>query len=300
VTANDPSAAGTPGLPERRVSLSQLVAYNMAAYRKVAGLSQQELGELLGGWSAASVSAAERSWDSRRVKRFDADELMQIASVLGVPLIALFLPPEDSGTAVRYVLGLESPEPGADEVDIADLLPYLLPSLGEDSPVMDAVRQHIIAAGYRLADETLDRARREVDDVLTIARREAEQLTGDARERAESLERDVQERYREAMGEVCRQREDMERRVDELRAFEREYRTRLQSLLEGGLRELWGDTYGSGTDRAIEEARKRWAEAGSLPANAVLLKSDGTYDVIQFMPEAQEERSEPDVQGRGW
>src|SRR5581483_882884 len=67
--------------------MSQLVAYNMSAFRKAAGLSQQELGERVGGWSAASVSAAERSWDSRRIKVFDADDIAKIADALGVQLI---------------------------------------------------------------------------------------------------------------------------------------------------------------------------------------------------------------------
>ena len=91
------------------MTVNQLVAYNMAFFRKAAGLGQQEFGEPL-GWSVASVSAAERSWDGKRVKKFDADELVQIAAVLGVPLAALYLPPEDHGTAVRYVLRLAGTE----------------------------------------------------------------------------------------------------------------------------------------------------------------------------------------------
>src|SRR5580704_18026639 len=94
----DLSSADRAPLPERTVTVNQLVAYNMAFYRKAAGLNQEELGVRLGGWSAASVSAAERSWDSGRVKKFDADEVAGIAAALGVPVIAGFLPPEDDGT----------------------------------------------------------------------------------------------------------------------------------------------------------------------------------------------------------
>src|ERR1700683_4051452 len=95
-----------------------------------------------------------------------------------------------------------------------------------------------IADARREADETLGRARREADDVLTKARRQAEQITGDARARAESLERDAQERHRQAMGSLVQTREELERRVDDLRAFEREYRSRLKAYLEGQLRDL--------------------------------------------------------------
>ena len=103
-----------------------------------------------------------------------------------------------------------------------------------------------IADARREADETLGRARREADEVLTKARRQAEQITGDARARAESLERDAQERHRQAMGSLVTQREELERRVDDLRAFEREYRSRLKAYLEGQLRDLEAGVTDSG------------------------------------------------------
>ena len=43
---------------------------------------------------------------------------------------------------------------------------------------------------------------------------------------------------------------NMERRVEELRAYEREYRSRLRSYLEGQLRELEGKSLGG--DRQVE------------------------------------------------
>ena len=111
-----------------------------------------------------------------------------------------------------------------------------------------------IADARREADETLNRARREADDVLTKARRQAEQITGDARARAESLERDAQERHRQAMGSLVQQREELERRVDDLRAFEREYRSRLKAYLEGQLRDLEAGVTDSGTFPVIPPA----------------------------------------------
>src|ERR1700722_7143782 len=108
-----------------------------------------------------------------------------------------------------------------------------------------------IADARREAAETLGRARREADDVLTKARRQAEQITGDARARAESLERDAQERHRQAMGSLVQSREELERRVDDLRAFEREYRSRLKAYLEGQLRDLEAGVTDSGTFPAM-------------------------------------------------
>jgi DivIVA domain-containing protein len=108
-----------------------------------------------------------------------------------------------------------------------------------------------IADARREADETLGRARREAEDLLGKARRQAEQITSDARARAESLERDAQERHRQAMGSLVQQREELERRVDDLRAFEREYRSRLKAYLEGQMRDLEAGATDSGTFPAV-------------------------------------------------
>ena len=108
-----------------------------------------------------------------------------------------------------------------------------------------------IADARREADETLTRARREADDLLTKARRQSEQITGDARARAEALERDAQERHRQAMGSLVQSREELERRVDDLRAFEREYRSRLKAYLEGQLRDLDAGAADSGVFPAV-------------------------------------------------
>jgi DivIVA domain-containing protein len=99
-----------------------------------------------------------------------------------------------------------------------------------------------IADARREADETLGRARREAEEIVGKARRQADQIVSEARARAEQLDRDAQDRHRQVMGSLVQQREDLERDVDNLRAFEREYRTRLKAYLEGQLRELEAGT----------------------------------------------------------
>ena len=289
------------------MTVNRLVAYNMAFFRKAAGLGQQEFGAPL-GWSVASVSAAERSWDGKRVKKFDADELVLIAAVLGVPLAALYLPPEDHGTAVRYVLRLA----GTEVKDLDELLPLAFPGFGGNSPAMDAYRKRIIAAGasgrqvdnletarrvlelaQRTADEAIEAARgvadqtlgvapNETEAILAKALRQAEQITGDAAARARALELDAQERHHQAMGSLIQNREELERRVDDLRAFEREYRAKLQAWLEGQFRELLEGVTGPGADQTIKDLRKRASESPGQRTSAVLLREDGTYEVVQF------------------
>jgi len=269
----------------------------MGAFRKAAGLGQQEFGELLGGWSAASVSAAERSWDSNRVKKFDADELAKIAAALNLPLAALFIPPEDSETVVHYVL--DPPLPGEDGADLDALVRYAFPSFGQEygsSPVWDAYRQRLIAAGLgrldksmdlalqilaeaqRVASATIDAARGESDETLTRARHEADRRVVEAAARAEGLERDAQERW-QAVIDVAVQRDDLERRVDDLRTFERDYRRNLRQFLEGAYRDFMAGVTGVDADALLEKMRRQAAVGGAGRVTAILLDSDGSYRV---------------------
>jgi len=134
-----------------------------------------------------------------------------------------------------------------------------------------------IADARREADETLGRARREADDILTKARRQSEQITSDARARAESLERDAQERHRQAMGSLVQSREELERRVDDLRAFEREYRSRLKAYLEGQLRDLEAGAADSGVFPAIGSGQQPSVPAGMGARNGGQPSVAGSY-----------------------
>ena len=334
VTVTDPSAADKPRLPERHVTISQLVAYNLGFFRRATGIDQRKIGELL-GWSAASVSAAERSWESKRTKVFDANEVMQIAAALDVPLAALFLPPEDHGTAVRYVVHRR----GGEDLDFSDLQEYVFPGRSGDSPAMAAYRQRLIAAraGRRQpadsrppesiehfqkldfpvplttedgkirpeilrkvrgeANPVLGKARTEIEEILAEARRQAEQITREAAARAMALERDSQERHRQATGTLVKQLEELERRVDDLRTFERDYRARLQAYLEGQIRDLWEGAHGLDTDQAIDKLRKRAEQSPGQRVSAVLLKEDGSYDVLQLGPADQDGQVQEESQG---
>jgi len=91
--------------PAVSVTADQVVAGNIARFRRAAGMTQGELGVHL-GWSAANVSAAERSADAARERRrFDAQTLTEISLALGIPLVGLFLPPPGDGTDADYGIG---------------------------------------------------------------------------------------------------------------------------------------------------------------------------------------------------
>ena len=164
------------------------------------------------------------------------------------------------------------PEPLRHEPEpIAPPQPVMMPTRPVEDNMDTAARvlalaqqtaDQAIADARREADETLGRARREADDILTKARRQSEQITSDARARAESLERDAQERHRQAMGSLVQSREELERRVDDLRAFEREYRSRLKAYLEGQLRDLEAGAADSGVFPAVATGPQSPVPAG--------------------------------------
>jgi transcriptional regulator with XRE-family HTH domain len=80
------------------LTASGIVAINLRRARELRGLSQAEAGELLGDylrkpWSAATVSAAERSWERPPERSFTANELDGFSRAFRLPLLWFLLPP---------------------------------------------------------------------------------------------------------------------------------------------------------------------------------------------------------------
>ena len=102
----------------------------------------------------------------------------------------------------------------------------------------------VLMMAQRTADEHVGDARREADKMLTDARTKADELTLDARTKAEALERDARQRHQEVMGSLDTKRTALQKHIEELKQFEREYRTRLKAYLESQLRDLDGKGQG--------------------------------------------------------
>ncbi|MFD0687055.1 DivIVA domain-containing protein [Actinomadura fibrosa] len=149
-------------------------------------------------------------------------------------------------------LGMAPAPTGEDNMDTAARV-LALAQQTADQAIADARRE---------ADETLGRARREAEEILGKARRQADQIVSEARSRAEALDRDAQERHRQVMGSLVQQREELEREVDHLRAFEREYRSRLKVYLEGQLRDLEAGSTETGAFAAVPGAAPAQPQPG--------------------------------------
>ena len=110
----------------------------------------------------------------------------------------------------------------------------------------------VLMMAQRTADDHVSDARREADKLLTDARTKAEEVTRDARAKADALERDARQRHQEAMGGLDAKRTALQKHIEELKQFEREYRTRLKAYLESQLRDL--DGRGQGLEAEMTRA----------------------------------------------
>lgn len=73
-----------------------------------------------------------------------------------------------------------------------------------------------------------------VDDATS----RAEALERDSRIRAEAMDREAQGKYSQAMGSLTEQRTSLEKKIDDLRVYEREYRSRLKIWITDQLSQL--------------------------------------------------------------
>jgi cell division septum initiation protein DivIVA len=93
----------------------------------------------------------------------------------------------------------------------------------------------------RDARASSDEARRSGDQVLAEARAQAEAVVGEAKGHAEQLRLQAQQRYEDSVGSLRAKREALQQQIESLEVFDRDYRSRLTSFMQGQLRSLWAD-----------------------------------------------------------
>lgn len=87
-------------------------------------------------------------------------------------------------------------------------------------------------------------ARRSAGQVLAGAEEEAGRIVGEAQQ----LTVQAQQRYEDSVGSLVSKREALQQQIESLERFDREYRARLTTFMQGQLRELWVDRPQVGTD----------------------------------------------------
>jgi DivIVA domain-containing protein len=109
--------------------------------------------------------------------------------------------------------------------------------------------ESLLADARSRADAMVTDAQTKSDAMLTDARQRSEAILADAQtrseaqvrqaqERADALQTDAERKHSEIMGTINQQRTVLEGRIEQLKVYEREYRTRLKTYLESQLEEL--------------------------------------------------------------
>lgn len=122
------------------------------------------------------------------------------------------------------------------------------PTMGDAS--VAAARLLEIASAN--ADQLMEQAKEEADRIVGEARAKAERITNesrgkadrletDARIRAQKLDDETNERRQQAVATIERERYELQREVEHLRAYEREYRARLKNYFQSQLDQLAAD-----------------------------------------------------------
>jgi DivIVA domain-containing protein len=122
--------------------------------------------------------------------------------------------------------------------------------------------QPVSSEAEEMLRRTLLLAQRTADETVASAQAEAERLTAEARESADATVQQAEQQAASAIGDLERRRQALEQHIEGLRAFEREYRTRLKAYLEAQLRDL------EGRGGPAAEAPASPAEAPAPPAPA--------------------------------
>jgi DivIVA domain-containing protein len=133
------------------------------------------------------------------------------------------------------VMAAAPPAPVAQEPARPSIAAAMSPSM---SPSMSGGGEGGPAQGPQEAAGMLALAQKLHDEYVRNGEQQRDRIVSEAREHATRLVREAEEKQRQTLGSLEQERSLLERKIDELRAFEREYRSRLKSYLEGQLREL--------------------------------------------------------------
>jgi DivIVA domain-containing protein len=116
----------------------------------------------------------------------------------------------------------------------------------------------LLEIATRNADELVTEARSQADKVIGEARTNAERLEAEAKSKADRMEEDARtrsqmldsetaERRQQLFGDLEKEKGQLDTEVENLRAFEREYRSRLRSYFQQQLAALDGNSEGEET-----------------------------------------------------
>jgi len=164
-----------------------------------------------------------------------------IPAVVPVPAPVAVVPePEPEPEPIPFAPIVHEPVAAA-----APVLSSTGPTIGDAS----AAAARLLEIASTNADQLMDQAREEADRIVGEARSKAERITNEARGKADRLETDARiraqklddetnERRQAAVATIDRERYELQREIEHLRAYEREYRARLKNYFQSQLDQI--------------------------------------------------------------
>ena len=128
------------------------------------------------------------------------------------------------------------PEPTPEPVPVP--APVLAAPVAQQAPVVAPVQGAQRTSEPESATGMLALAQKLHDDYVRSGQEESDRLVGEAKSQANRIVREAEETSQRTLGQLEQERSLLERKIDELRVFERDYRTRLKSYLENLLGDL--------------------------------------------------------------
>ncbi len=177
------------------------------------------------------------------------------------------------GRVAELSRGGSRPEPAAAKVPerAPEPAPIVAPAAAV-APAPIPVAAPAASSGVESATGMLALAQRLHDEHVEAGKNKGAKLVSDAKEQADRMVREAEEKQRRTLGTLETQRQSLERKVEDLRSFEREYRSRLKAYLENQLRDLESSTAGA-TGRPPQEQ----SGAGQTQAGTAAPPAQGGY-----------------------
>ncbi len=186
----------------------------------------------------------------------------------------------DGGGAAPIAVSLAKGESGPESDVESAARPSTAPTV-TSVPQAAGAAARLLEIATQNADQLVGEAQEEADKIVGEARTSAERLesdsktkadklSADARSRAEQLDAETSERRKQLLGVLEEDKDSLARELDDLRAFEREYRSRLRSYFQSQLQALDGEGDGEvpltpSRDKELSEESSRDNGAASPP-----------------------------------
>lgn len=198
---------------------------------------------------------------------YDMGEVDQFLDEVGIELTRLIGDNHElraklvsASTSTPSVAAREAAEPGkpaepGKEPEAAPVVPAAVPSpttIGEASGaaarLLEMAGQNadqLVAEAHDNADKIVGEARTKAERFDSEAKSKAERLESDAQSRSESLDAETSERRNQLFSQLETDKDGLTRELEDLRSFEREYRSRLKAYFQSQLQSLDGEDDGN-------------------------------------------------------